>query len=222
MLKLIRRVEFPQGLQTSGPVIKAALLQHVKHHQELIENAQAQASDLLTQAQMESEQIKEETKEQTAQALKNDLMQIKKLTASKEKALHDKAASVCIDICSTVLEELFQNSPESEKIRILVQSLLNRTHHARELKIKTAPDQNLIVEEMIAQVMAQQMNLKKWSVTADKELKPYEIRISTSNGSEIRVSLENLLALYKEEITALGDDIHPLMQHTEAGNESIS
>ena len=70
--------------------------------------------------------------------------------------------------------------------------------------------------------LAEQMNLKTWAVTPNERLAPYELMISTPNGAEIRVSLDNILTLYREEIEALGQQLAPIMVNHEDANETVS
>lgn len=215
MLSLLRRIEFPEQVSTGGPVIKASLLHHVCNHNQLIDHAKAEAGDLLEQAQLEAERIREEVKQQTAHALRDDLSAIKTLTAQQEAALQKKASQLCTNICTTVLEQVLESTPPNQKIRVLIKALLERAHHSRELQIHAHPDQVELVEQEVAAHMAAQLNMKKWVVTGNPDLPVYNIRIATQNGSEIVVSLENMIALYNDEIQAMGGEInHVLLQET--------
>ena len=79
-----------------------------------------------------------------------------------------------------------------------------------------------MVKKVLAEVLAEQMNLRKWNVKADEELQPFELKISTANGAEINVSLNNLIAMYKEEIERLEPALVPVIKNLEVNSESIS
>lgn len=221
MLNTLRRVSFPSGLQTSGPVIKASMLKHVKTHTQLIENGEQVAAELLAQAQEEARKLKETTQAEVAQSLKKDLESIRLGTQLKEKALYERSASLCVNVCTAVFQQVIHELPASEKIRSLVEVLLNTAHHGRVLQLQCHPDQIDTVNREVANSMAKQLNMRQWSVQGSDELQLFEIQISTSNGAEIQVSLDNLLAIYKDEIEALGQELSPLIQLDEEQNENI-
>lgn len=221
MLNALRRVSFPADLQTCGAVIKARLIRHVKDHAQLIQDGERVAAELLTQAQHEAKRLKESAKAEVLQSLKQDLESIRLGTQMKEEALHKRSASLCVNVCTAVFQQVIHELPASEKIRSLVEILLNTAHHGRVLNLQCHPDQIDTVNHEVAHAMAKQMNMRQWQVEGSHELQPFEIQISTPNGAEIQVSLDNLLAIYKNEIEALGQELAPLIQLDEEHNEII-
>jgi type III secretion protein L len=222
MLNLIRRVYFPEGLQTSGPIIKASTLRHIKTYQDILEQAKFDAQNILNEAQAEATQMKEESIQRAADAVRMDLHSMKHITAQKEAALQKASSSICTEVCSIVLERFIESTPDNIKIKTLIEALVSGSHSARELNLQANPDQVELVSEVLAEVLADQLNLRKWNVKPDQDLKTFELRISTTNGSEINVSLENLVAMYKDEIEKLAPTLEPSLQNLEVGNESIS
>lgn len=221
MLNTLRRVSFPPDLQTGGPVIKASMINHVKDHAQLIENGKQVAMKLLSQAQDEAKQLKEGAKAEVLHSLKQDLESIRLSTQCKEEALHKKSASLCVDVCTAVFQQIIHELPAREKIKSLVDALLNTAHHGRVLHLQCHPDQIDTVNREVADAMARQMNMRQWHVEGSHELQLFEIQISTANGAEIHVSLDNLLAIYKNEIEALGQELAPLIQPDKENNEII-
>lgn len=222
MLKLLRRVHFPEGLQTSGPVIKAATLKHIRNYNDLLEQAEQKAQGILEQAESEAMVLREEGKEQAAREVRGDVRAMQRLTTQKEQALQKASSAICTEVCSVVLEQFVASTPDSIKIKTLVEALITRSHSARELHLRANPEQVELVKQALAEVLADQLNLRKWNVQPDEDLKPFELRISATNGSEINVSLHNLLALYKEEIERIAPTLAPSLQNLEVGNESFS
>ncbi|HEX4844512.1 MAG TPA: HrpE/YscL family type III secretion apparatus protein [Limnobacter sp.] len=221
MLKTLRRVAFPAELQTSGPVIKAALLNHVSDHQSLMAHADHTAKQIIEQAQTEAAQIRDRVQHDVAQSMHKDLTSLKQLTQQKEAALRQRSSALCTQVCMAVFEQAIQDLPEQKKIQSLVDMLLSTHHHSRMLNIRCHPSQETLVHAEVAQWMAQQMNLRQWSIQTREELQPYEIVISTTNGGEIQVSLDNLLALYNNELEALHNELAPLIDLHEETHENM-
>lgn len=222
MLKSLRRVRFPENLEVSGPVVKAKLISHIKDHDELLEKANESANHILIQAKIEAQQIRESVEKRVVNSFKKDVESIRELTHHKEKKLLQQSAKLCTEVCTTVFQQLIDNLPPEGKIHVLVEKLLATAHHGRTIQLNCHLEQVELVENAVAKVMAQQMNLRQWTVIPSPDLTPYEIVISTPNGAEISVSLENLLAIYKEEIAALSSEIDPLFHANEEDNESIN
>lgn len=216
MLKSLRRVEFPEDLQTHGPLIKAVLIHHVKCHTEMMDQAKKSAAFLLQQAEQEATQIRTSVQAQVAASLKADVESLRTCTEKKEQALYERSSELCTEVCAAVFQQVVQDLPSREKIRSLVQVLLNTAHHGRSLQLCCHPDQVELVEQEVGKIMAEQMNIRQWNVKDSHELQPFEILISTPNGAEIQVSLDNLLAIYKEEIAALRTELDMLVQTAEA------
>jgi len=215
MLKSLRRVAFPDDLQTSGSVISASLINHVKYHTELMDKAHESAQEVLNAAKVETQRIRENIQSEVVESIKNDVTAIKTMTHAKEKALINRSSDLCTEVCTAVFQQVLQDLPAREKIRALVEALLDTAHHGRVLQLCCHPDQLELVRSEVGRVMAEQMNMRQWNVTESHDLQIFEIVINTPNGAEIHVSLDNLLAIYKDEIDALGDELAPLIQTNE-------
>lgn len=222
MLKSLRRIDFPPHLQTSGPVIKASLIRHVKDHTDLIAQAKTAADELLESARVEANRLRSNIQTEVAQSLKKDLELIRVGTQQKEKALYERTSELCTEVCNAVFQQVLQNLPAQEKVRALVEILLGTAHHGRVLQLCCHPDQTELVENEVGKVMAEQMNMRQWKVKSSHELQAFEIVISTPNGAEIQVSLDNLLAIYKDEIDALKTELMSVIQMDEEHHENIS
>lgn len=215
MLDSIRVIKFPENIQTNGPLIKAKLLASVHTHEEIVDHAQQQAQGIIENARHEAVLIKEQIKKEVAENLKSDLREIRQLAQHNDKAVRDTAAALCVEVCNAVIRQTLNAIAPEQKITLLVDSLLSRASHTRELTLKAHPNQVQMVEESVAQVVARQINIKKWCVEPDPNTVEFEVRICTENGAEIMVSLENILALYEEEIRVIGQEIRPLMNALE-------
>ncbi len=222
MLKNLRRVHFPRELQTSGPIIPAHLLNHVASHVEIVAKAEETAASIRQRAEMEATQIRETARERMAASIHADLNALKELTRQKEQGLLAKSSTICTEICKAVFDQMIDDMAPHQKIEVLVDKLLKVQHHGRELLICCHTSQLSMVEAEVSRVMAEQLNLKKWAVKPRENLSPFEVMISTSNGAEIRVCLDNLKAIYKEEIEALGRELETVMHFSEDDNETIS
>lgn len=221
MLNYLRRVHFPSDLQTSGPIIPAHLLNHVADHAGIIAKAQEAAEKIKEQAEMDARQIRETARERMVISLRRDLDALKKLTSHKEESLINRSSALCVEICQAVFHQMVGDMSTEHKIKTLVHNLLKVDHHGRSLMICCHPSQENPVRDEVARIMAEQMNLKTWQVQSRDDMTPFEIMISTANGAEIRVSLENLQVLYREEIEALGRELQPLLHYNEDGNETV-
>lgn len=222
MLNNLRRVHFPGDLQTSGPIIPARLLNHVADHSSILNKAEEAAQKVREQAEKDATQIRETARERMAFSIRSDLNSLKALTQRKEESLLAEASRICVDVCKAVFDQMIEGMSTTQQIQTLVNKLLQANHHGRQLTICCHPSQQKIVDQEVANIMAAQLNLRNWSVRTRDDLPPFEIMISTSNGGEIRVSLENLKALYKEELEVLARELQPLMQFKKDDNETYA
>lgn len=222
MLNNLRRVHFPSDLQTSGPIIPARLLNHVADHASIIAKAEKAAEEIREKAEMDARQIRETARERMVISIRRDLDAIKNMTSRKEEILLSRASKICVEICQAVFDQMVGDMNAKQKITTLVHNLLKADHHSRSLVICCHPSQVEPVRDEVARIMAEQMNLKTWQVQSREDMNPFEIMISTANGAEIRVSLENLQVLYREEIEALGRELQPLMHYNEDDNETVT
>lgn len=207
MYNLLRRIAFPQDIEVSGPVIKASVIDHVGTHTDLIRKAEQRAQHLITAAQAEAQHIRASTQQEAARALQADVTALRQLTQDKDLRQQQIAGELCTNICKTVLTEVFEALPELDKIGTLVDALLTRAHLSRELQLQCHPEHVHAVQTQLAQRLADQLHLKRWSVQDNAELPRYTLRIATSNGAETMVSLDNLMALYIHEINHFSSEI---------------
>lgn len=218
MLRLLRRIPFPTGLQTSGHVIKANLLSHVADYHGLIQKGEHEAQQIIEHARKEADLIRGRAREEALADLQAELDRLKLLTQVQDQQQKDKAAKVCLEVCKSVLDQMFETSEASQKIRLLVDALLEATYSARELTLYSHPSQVELVRAELAEALGTQFNLRRCTVSPSEELQPYELNITTSNGAHIMVSIENLLHMYKKEIDTLEPAIDLAFQASEVEN----
>lgn len=221
MLKNLRRVHFPNDLQTSGPIIPARLLNHVADHTGIVKKAEETAEKIRECAEHEARQIRETARERMASSMRRDLDSLRNLTQRKEENLLLNSSKICVDICKAVLDQMIEEMTTQQQIQTVVTNLLKANHHGRNLLICSHPSQIDTVNNEVARVMANQLNLKNWTVQPRDDLAPLEVMISASNGSEIRVSLDNLKVLYREEMNSLARELEPLIHFNKDDNETL-
>lgn len=222
MLNLLRRVNFPEQLQTSGPLIKASLLRHVSTYHDILREAEDEKQKILNQAKVEAKLISDKARQEAINEVRGDLSKLQSATYEKEYRLQERCTSICTEICRVVVEKFITSASDSSKIRTLVEALLERSHSSRELKLRANPVQIQLLEESLVEVLGKQFNLRKWDIQPDDNLQEFELQISTTNGSEINVSIHNILQMLQHEIEALSVDVSLSLQEIEVGNESHS
>lgn len=218
MLRLLRRISFPSHLQTSGHVIKASMFNHLSDYHALIKKGEEEAHSIIEQARKDAEVIRGRAREDAIAELQSELHRIKLLTQVQDQQQRDKAAQVCIEICKSVTHQMFDTAEASQKIRILVNALLNATYSARELSVRAHPTQLDLVRAELAEALGTQFNLRRCSVSPSEELQPNELNITTANGAHIMVSIDNLLHMYKKEIGTLEPAIDLVFRASEVEN----
>ncbi|HEX5487291.1 MAG TPA: FliH/SctL family protein [Limnobacter sp.] len=221
MLRLIRRIEFPSQIRISGYCIKAKLLRHARTYQDIVAIAEDDAKLIAKRAREAAEKLQEATRSEVAQSVKGDLHQLRVLTRQKDQVLHKTLANTCSELSAIVLEQFVHSQSDFIKIKSLIEALIKRSHSARALILKVHPNQVCHANQALAQIMAEQLNVRKWEVIPDENLEPYQIRISANNGAEINVSLQNMLALYQEELDRLIPDLRTSINVTEVNDESF-
>lgn len=218
MLRLLRRIPFPTGLQTSGHVVKANLLSHVADFYGLIRKGEEEAQRIIDQARKEAELIRGHAREEALAELQAELGRLQLLTQVQDQQHRDKSAKICLEVCKSVLDQMFETAEASQKIRSLVDALLEATYSARELTLHAHPLQVDLVRNELAEALGTQFNLRRCTVSPSEELQPYELNITTSNGAHIMVSIDNLLHMYKKEIDTLEPAIDLAFQGSEVHN----
>lgn len=222
MLNLLRRIEFPDHLQASGPVIKATLLCHVSDYQGIVQQARQEADEILKQARKDADAIRSAARLEALDELRADLAAMRVLVEAETKEYKEKATTVCLEICSTLLEQMMSESDGQSKMRVLIEALLNRSHSARELNLQAHPDQVDLVQSTLTEVLGQQLNYRKCFVQGDEQLQLFELNITTANGAKIIVSIQNLLHMYRDEIESLGPEIKQAFTGIGEVNESTA
>lgn len=221
MKKLLRRIEFPEAIQTSGAVIKSKLIRHVKNYEDLINRAHEEAQQIIEEAEYQAEQIKASVREMVAHDMQADLKKIKQFSLQSADDTKKLMTSLCVQICSVVIQEFIDAKASEEKISLLVKALVDKTLQARELTIQAHPQQIDLVSQAIGELISEQFKLKKWNVIANEDIQEFELRIQSREGSEILVSLTNLIELYRQEIEKLSPLLSPKEQPKENQNESV-
>lgn len=221
MLKQLRRIAFPEAVQTSGPVVKASLIGHVSTYNDLIDLANRRAHEIVESAKAAADQLKAEIRDQIASELHQNLNQIKLLTRQKEQTLIQQASSICLQVCSVIIEDFIAETPDQQKIHRLATALLHRAVNTRNLALFVHPSQVELVNNVIGNSLAEQFNVKTWSVEPDEDMPPHNIQIRSHQGAEIQVSLSNLVSLYHQEIKRLAPTFIQNNEQAEATNESL-
>lgn len=63
--------------------------------------------------------------------------------------------------------------------------------------------------------------IRKWEVKTSEDLNPFELRIRATKGSEIQVSIDNIMALYKREIENLQSEVAESINRTGEKYEEV-
>lgn len=200
MLNLLRRVRFPSHLNVSQPVIKGNVVHFVERYDQIIDDAHRQAADIIQTAKVEAERILESVRQEVSKSLHDDLQALKNLTHEKDARLRETSMNVCTQVCNLTLERFVAGLSDEDKIRCLLNELLSQIHNARKLHLRCHSSQLELVRTQLADHLAEQFNLSNWGVEADDQLEPFDLKLQANNGSEIRIHLKNVLALYAHEI----------------------
>lgn len=202
-------------------MIKSKLIRHVKNYDDLIKRAHEEAKQIIEEAEQQAEQLKASVREMVAQDMQADLSKIRQLCHQSTEDTKKLTVSLCVQICSVVIQEFVDTKASQEKISLLVKALVDKTLQARELTIQAHPQQIDLVNQAIGELISEQFKFKKWNVVANEDIQEFELRIQSREGSEIQVSLTNLIELYRQEIEKLSPLLSPKEQLKENQNESV-
>ena len=208
MLNLLRRVRIPSEIQVNGHLIPASTLGFVRDYQDILTYARKEAAAIVRTAKMEADEIREQARQEIANSMQQDLKSIRKTMRHRVKTLADQSARICIDISMATLSEFLNTVPDQVKVEKLVKALLEHSLNNQELILECTTGQLDLVQESLGKIISEQTMLRKWQVNATEDLKPFELRIKAAHGSEIQVSIENLMALYKREIEHLQNEVN--------------
>lgn len=221
MLNLLRHIDFPDNVKIHSVVIRAKTLRFAKNHHEIIEFAQDDAKQLIAQAQKDAEAIRRNARQELALDMRKDIQAIGNMAQNRISTISRQASHMCIDICNTTLNEFIGELPDAFKINKLVSTLLERSLSSQHLVLECAEEQLDLVQTCLAQVITEQMAIRTWEVQVADDLQPFELRIRAAKGSEINVSMANIMALYEKEIKNLQREIAASIQTTGEHYEKV-
>jgi vacuolar-type H+-ATPase subunit H len=207
MLNLLRKIRFPADVQIHDHLIPARTLKFAQNHHDIVVYARDEAESIIRAANQEANRIREQARQEIAESMQQDLKSIRRTMRQRVKALADTSARICIDISVAALSEFLNTVPDRIKIEKLVKALLEHSLSNQELVLECTTCQINLVQESLGKVISNQAMLRKWEVQIADDLQPFELRIKAAKGSEIQVSIENLMALYKREIENLQKEI---------------
>lgn len=202
MLKNIRRVSFPEVITTSSAWIKSVLINHVSDYHDLIGEARRQSDLIIEAAQQQADGIRSLARQEAIQSVKKDYQSMLKLFNENDRLVQAKLNASCIEISLAAVERFFHTQSAAEKIRGLIAELLRQAKGVRKLHFHCHPSVSQIVADEVASILSAQMNFKAYEVHSELEMSTDEVKIMTSNGAEIHVSLKNITGLLEVEMKA--------------------
>lgn len=221
MFNLLRRIQFPEGLQMHGPIIKGKTLLFAKDHRDILSFAHDEARQIIEQAQRDADEIRHKVREEVANSLQTDVQAIHRTTRQRVQELADTSSRICIEVCTTALHKFLDDVPEKIKVEKLVKSLLDRSLSNQSLTLECAKEQVDTVQSCLGAVLSRKLMIRKWEVKTSEDLNPFELRIRATKGSEIQVSIDNIMALYKREIENLQSEVAESINRTGEKYEEV-
>lgn len=221
MLNLLRRIDFPDNVKIHSAVIRGKTLRFAKDHKDILNFAHGDAHEIIDQAKQDADAIRNNARQELANALQKDVQALGYFTNQRVQGLTQHASNICIDICNTALREFLGELPEPVKINKLVTTLLDRSLNNQNLLLECAEEQLETVQTCLGNIMAQQVSIRHWEVKVSDDLQPFELRIRAAKGSEINVSMDNLIALYEQEINNLQREIAASINSTGEQYEKV-
>lgn len=200
MYKLFRQVSAPADIHIASPWIKSEVYGYVRDHDDIIAKAHRQAEAILAQAHLEAEDIKHKARGEALLSFQTDLDALRHFTRQTEQEMLSQSSTVCKSICETVVNRFIDATDHARKMEILIRELLLQTFGVKELVLECSPAQHQLTEGVIAQLLSDQFNYRKWKVVPSHEMREFELRVVSPNGAEVRISLHNVLAIYQAEV----------------------
>ena len=203
MLKLLREIDAPHEFRIAGSWIPASLLNQVADYRGMILTAHRHIEAMEQTAKSELEVQRVAVMKNAADSCRDDLNRITAAFEKRRKELEAGFAESCVEVTRMAVDQMIRSIPELERIEPLVSSLIEKVKSKQDLRIRTNPSQVALVEEMIAERIAEKFGLTSWSVIADPGVKRDRFVVDAEGNSYIDVSLENWLNLMGREIDSL-------------------
>lgn len=200
MLRMLRVIQFPKHLHTSANWIKANTVLHVQHYEDLIAQAQREAEDILAEARQEAAVIRGQARQEAAESLRADMNACLDMAREQQNKLRQQIRLMCEQICLAVMDRFIVQTEDQVRIKALVEDLIAQSYNARELHVHCHPKHEESTSRAVAEVLSEKLNFRKFQVHPSNELAEFELKVLASNGSEIRIGLENMLALLSDEV----------------------
>lgn len=203
MLRLLREVDAPHEFRIAGSWISATLLNQVADYRGMVSTAQRHIEAMEQAAKAELEVQRVAVMKTAADSCRDDLNRITAAFEKRRRELEAGFAESCVEVTRMAVDQLIRSIPESERIEPLVSSLIAKVKSKHDLRIRTNPAQVDLVEQMIAQGIAEKFGLTSWSVIPDPGVRRDRFVVDAEGNSYIDVSLENWLNLMTREVEAL-------------------
>jgi len=216
MYKLLRYVSAPVNMHIASPWIKSEIYGYVRDHDDIIAKAHRQAETILAQAHAEAEEIKCKARGEAVLSFQTDLDALRQFTRQTEQEMLSQSTTVCKSICETVVSQFIDFANQTRKMEILIRELLMQTFGVKELVLECSPGQQELTERVIAQLLSDQFNYRKWKVIPSHHLGEFELRVLSPNGAEVKISLQNVMAIYQAEVSQFFQNLDPHSRESES------
>lgn len=200
MYKLLREIRSPNQIQFATPLIKREALGLIHTHEHIIEAARREASDIIHQAHQDAERIRLSVRAETAQDFQQDWDRLQQLVQQSNTQRLRETAELCNKILGLALARLFDEMPQTQRIRVLTESLLSETESAREVVLECNPAVQSEVEFQLSDALKEVLGARRCTVNPMDDMDLDTLKLRSTNGAEIVVSLKNIQALLQQEI----------------------
>jgi flagellar biosynthesis/type III secretory pathway protein FliH len=180
-------------------------LNQVSDYQALIESAHRRIEEMETKSWSTIEAKRREVIEATAQKCRDDLDKAIGLLEAQHRDLEEKSAQTCMEVTRLAVTEIIREAPESARLSVLIESLLNRIQSRSSFILRANPAQVDLTKSLIAEKFSLLLRLSKWEVLADPSVEKDRLLVGSAGESYIDVSIENWLALLGQELHSLKD-----------------
>lgn len=201
MINLLRTVRFPGHMHTSAPWIKARTISHIGDYDDLIAQGKREAEDIIAKAEEDAAHLRSVARQEAAEAVRSDMFNFLDFAREQQQVLRQQTRLICEQVCLAVLERFITQADDQVRIKVLVEDLIAQSYNARELHVHCHPKHEEPASRAVTEVLADRLNLRRFQVHPDSEMAEYELKVRASNGSEVHISLENVLALLSDEVS---------------------
>jgi vacuolar-type H+-ATPase subunit H len=214
MLYTLRQIDWPEGLQVSGGIIRGSLLGFVSTYDDLLNQANRKATGILNDARDRAEAEAEELRHEVAREAKSDLKKLAQIFASERELILRRSGELCAQVTKIAIQKYFGNLADHDRMEMMLGVLIDSLHGNLNLVFLVNPAQVDLVRDVLANKFSNLIQAAQTQVLADSTLPVDQLKVQRAEGAYLDISIRNIIAMFSEEVDSLREGFREAIQES--------